>query len=218
MIAYTITAALQCGIFKDVFVSTEDEQYAEIARHYGASVPFMRPAEFALDSSPDIDWVDFTLRKLNGEGAKYEAFFLLRPTSPFRTGAMLNRAWAEFCSATNVDSLRAVQKCSEHPGKMWVIRHGRMFPLMPFECDGRPWHSSPYQSLPEVFIQNASLEIAWSDVVFNTRTIAGCVHLPFVTDGYEGFDINDESDWDAAQQLIADGRINLVAINRPPFF
>ena len=63
--AYTIAAAIESGIFADVIVSTDEEQYSAIARHYGASVPFLRPAEFAGDSSPDIEWIEFTLERLH---------------------------------------------------------------------------------------------------------------------------------------------------------
>jgi hypothetical protein len=52
------------------------------------------------------------------------------------------------------------------------------------------WHSSQYPSLPEVYVQNASLEIAWSRVVFDERTIAGTVLMPFLTRDHEGVDVN----------------------------
>ena len=218
LLAYTITTAINSGIFDDIIVSTDCEEYAEIARHYGASVPFLRPSEFATDSSPDIEWVDFTLRSLEEQGRNFDAFFLLRPTSPFRLASTLLRAWNEFIAASNIDSLRAVQKCTEHPGKMWVVRNGRMFPILPFEVNGKPWHSSPYQSLPEIFVQNASLEIAWTSVVAKTHSIAGSSHLPFFTVDHEGFDINNADDWTQAEQLVASNSINLTKITRPSFF
>ena len=69
----------------------------------------------------------------------------------------------------------------------------------------QPWHSSQYPSLPEVYVQNASLEIAWTRVVRETRTIAGHVLMPFLTEGYEGFDVNRPYDWDLAEHLIRTG-------------
>src|SRR5437868_8018718 len=64
VIAYTIAAALDSGIFADVIVSTDDERYADMARHYGAHVPFMRPAAMAGDGSPDIEWIEHALQTL----------------------------------------------------------------------------------------------------------------------------------------------------------
>ena len=129
LIAYSISAALQSGVFAAVIVSTDSERYAEVARTYGAEVPFMRPAEYSGDTSPDIEWVEYTLRRLAAEGRRYDCFSILRPTSPFRLPETIQRAWAEFCAETGVDSLRAVEKCSQHPAKMWVVRGRRMLPL-----------------------------------------------------------------------------------------
>ncbi len=55
-----------------------------------------------------------------------------------------------FLNEKGIDSLRAVEKCKQHPGKMWVIRNDRMLPLLPLSPAEQPWHSSQYQSLPEV--------------------------------------------------------------------
>jgi len=111
-----------------------------------------------------------------------------------------------------VDSLRAVEKCAQHPGKMWIVRCQRMFPLLPFGPEAQPWHSTPYQALPPVYVQNASLEIAWTRVVRESRSIAGDVLVPFLTEGYEGFDINDSYDWMVAERLLADGLVQLPTL------
>jgi len=216
VIAYTIAAALQSEIFGAVIVSTDSPRYAEIARHYGAEVPFLRPAEFAGDLSPDIEWVEYTLERLREEGHTYGCFSILRPTSPFRLPETIRRAWREFLAEDGVDSLRAVEKCRQHPGKMWVVRGRRMLPLLPLGPAEQPWHSSQYQSLPEVYVQNASLEIARSRVVFEGRTIAGTVLMPFLTEGYEGFDVNNPYDWDLAEHLVREGRARLPVIPGAP--
>jgi len=216
LMAYTIAAALQSEIFADVIVSTDSERYAEIARYYGAEVPFLRPVELAGSLSPDIEWVEYTLKRLRDEGRVYDCFSILRPTSPFRQPETIRRAWREFLQEEGVDSLRAVEKCKQHPGKMWVVRGKRMFPLLPLSPAEQPWHSSQYQSLPVVYVQNASLEIAWTRVVFEERTIAGNVVMPFFTQGYEGFDINDARDWWYAEYLLGKGEARLPVIGREP--
>ena len=111
----------------------------------------MRPAEYSGDTSPDIEWVEYTLKRLAEEGRRYDCFSILRPTSPFRLPETIQRAWAEFGAETGVDSLRAVEKCSQHPAKMWVVRGRRMLPLLPIGPAEQPWHSSQYPSLPEVY-------------------------------------------------------------------
>jgi CMP-N,N'-diacetyllegionaminic acid synthase len=213
MLAYTIAAAIESGVFDAVMVSTDSDETAAIARHYGAEVPFLRPPPFATDTSPDIEWVDYTLRELHTRGRRWDAFSLLRPTSPFRTADTIRRAWQLFTSEPGVDSLRAVELCVQHPGKMWVIEGRRLQPLLDQpEPRTQPWHSTPYQALPRVYVQNASLEIAWTYVVLEKRTIAGDVLMPFITEGYEGFDINDPHDWMIAERLLADGAVSLPPV------
>jgi CMP-N-acetylneuraminic acid synthetase len=227
LIAYTIGPALESKIFDAVMVSTDSEEIAAIARHYGAEVPFLRPAALASDTSPDIEWLEYTIGELSAQGRNWDCFSLLRPTSPFRTADTIRRAWTTFRSQNGVDSLRAVELCTQHPGKMWIVRGQRMYPLLPFGGEpvspmphgegGQPWHSTPYQALPRVFVQNASLEIAWTRVVRERRTIAGDVLVPFLTEGYEGFDINDAFDWMVAERLLAEGRVTLPTLNTEPY-
>jgi N-acylneuraminate cytidylyltransferase len=216
MMAYTIGPALESKVFDAVIVSTDSEEIAHIARHYGAEVPFLRPAAMASDTSPDIEWLEYTIDELAARGRSWDCFSLLRPTSPFRTTATIRRAWATFTAQQGVDSLRAVELCTQHPGKMWVVRGQRMSPLLPFGGE-QPWHSTPYQALPQVYVQNASLEIAWTRVVSERRTIAGDVLVPFLTEGYEGFDINDAFDWMVAERLIAEGKVALPVVNKDPY-
>jgi CMP-N,N'-diacetyllegionaminic acid synthase len=217
LMAYTIAAAAQSGVFACVVVSTDSERYARIAAYYGAEVPFLRPAAFAEDLSPDIEWVEYTLKQLKDQGRHYDCFSILRPTSPFRLPETIRRAWERFLAETGADSLRAVEKCKQHPGKMWVVRGSRMVPLLPLGPAEQPWHSSQYQALPEVHVQNASLEIAWSRVVFEGRTIAGNVVVPFFTCGHEGLDVNNAYDWRLAEETVNTGAAPLPAIPQTPY-
>ena len=214
VIAYSIVPAIESGVFESVIVSTDSEEIAAVARHYGADVPFLRPSQFAGDTSPDIEWLEYTLNELKRRGRTWDCFSLLRPTSPFRTPATIRRAWATFTAQEGVDSLRAIEKCAQHPGKMWIVNGSRMVPLLQGGPADQPWHSTPYQALPPVYVQNASLEIAWTRVVFDRRTIAGDVLVPFVTEGYEGFDINDPYDWMVAERLLADGAVALPPVTQ----
>ena len=217
LIAYTIAASLQSEIFSAVLVSTDSQLYADIAKYYGAEAPYLRPPELAGDLSPDIEWVEYTLNRLRQDGREYDCFSILRPTSPFRLPQTIQRAWRTFEKEEGVDSLRAVEKCRQHPGKMWIVRGNRMLPLLPFGPPEQPWHSRQYQSLPEIYVQNASLEIAWARVVFEGRTIAGNVLMPFFTEDYEGFDLNSYYDWNIADQLVRSGQARLPSVPQRPW-
>jgi N-acylneuraminate cytidylyltransferase len=218
VLAYSICAARMSGVFDAIVLCTDSEAYAEIGRHYGAEVPFLRPAGISGATSPDIDWVDLALSELAKQGRQFDAFSILRPTSPFRKADTIRRAWSRFTDAGQaVDSLRAIEKCAQHPGKMWVVRGDRMLPLLPYGPEEQPWHSSQYAALPPVYAQNASLEIAWTRVVTEGRTIAGTVLIPFFTEGDEGVDINTAEDWFFVNHLLDSGDAVLPEVDRPPF-
>lgn len=216
MIAYTIAAANESGIFDAIVVSTDSAEYAEIGKYYGAESPFLRPIDIAGATSPDIEWVIHALDGLEAAGRRYECFSILRPTSPFRQAATIRRAWESFSSETGADSLRAVEKCRQHPGKMWVIRGKRMLPVLPYTVGTTPWHSSQYAALPEIYVQNASLEIAWTRVA-RSGSIAGEAIVPFVSEGHEGFDINEPESWWLAEHLIATGEAALPRVPQAPY-
>jgi len=97
------------------------------------------------------------------------------------------------------------------------VQGRRMVPLLPLQAAGQPWHSSQYQSLPVVYIQNASLEIAWTRVVTETGSIAGNVLVPFITQDHEGFDINSEYDWNLAEHLVNSGQASLPSVTSFPY-
>lgn len=217
LIAYAISSARSSGIFAAVIVSTESAETAAIAAHYGAEVPFLRPAAFASDLSPDIEWITYTLARLRDEGSLTDCFSILRPTSPFRQPETIRRAWGQFVAQDRIDSLRAVEPCKQHPGKMWVVDGTLMTPLLDGGKDGPPWHSRAYQDLPPVYVQNASLEIAWTSVPLEGGTIAGRVVAPFLTEGHEGFDLNEPRDWSYAEHLIERAEAQLPRVSVPAY-
>lgn len=212
LIGYTIQSAIQSGKFDSVVCVTDSSQYAEIASYYGAEVPCLRPQEISDDTSPDILWLDWVLNYLDSNSQSFDFFSILRPTSPFRRPETIARAWELFVNS-NCDSIRAIEKCLQHPGKMWVKNGSTILPLMPFSISGTPWHSNQYASLPEVFVQNASLEISWVKNVTQKKSISGDVVFPFFTEGLEGFDINNVEDWILAENYIKEQKSILPQIH-----
>lgn len=212
LMAYTIRAAIDSGVFERVIVSTNSEQYRQIAHVYGAEVCW-RPDEYATDLSPDFDWVGYTM----GIYSRYDAFAILRVTSPFRQAETIQRAWAEFQTKQPCDSLRAVELCRQHPAKMWrLYEYENRMEMQEYDrargMERQPKHSVPYQALPPVYVQNASLEIAWTRVIKETGTISGNRIVPFLTEGYEGFDINREEDWILLEALLDRGLAKLPEV------
>lgn len=216
LIAYSIQIAKNSGIFSQVIVSTDSELIAKIAKYYGAEVPFLRPEEFALENSEDIHWLKYTLRKLNKKSSSYYA--ILRPTSPFRTVTMIHNAWKMLLDDPKADSIRAIEKCAQHPAKMWIVKGKRMKPMIKNpDSSGIEWFSTPIQALPDIYAQNSSLEIAKTQIPLTTNSISGKHIIPYFTNGFEGYDLNTEKDWIYAEYLIKTKRAKLPVILRDPY-
>jgi CMP-N,N'-diacetyllegionaminic acid synthase len=214
LMAYAISTALRCGLFKRVVVTTDSELIADVGRHYGADVPFLRPREIASTVSPNIEFIKHAFDNLP---ESYDAFATLMATSPFRQVATIKRAWKQFTSQEGIDSIRAVELCRQHPGKMWVVEEDIMRPLLDQSHLEVAWHARQYQDMPEVYVQNSSLEIAWSRVVAETNTREGKVLAPFLTEGWEGFAIDYEDDFEQAESAVARGIAKLPEIEQPPY-
>jgi CMP-N,N'-diacetyllegionaminic acid synthase len=216
LLAYAIETARRAEVFDRIVVSTDDEQIAKVARWYGADVPFLRPAEYATSTSPDIEWIGWTLPQLEEH---YDLFAIVRATNPFRGPDTIRRGLEQLLATPEADSIRAVERVKQHPGKMWVIDEvGRLMrPLLDQDHLDVAWHAGQYPALPPVFVQNSALEIAWTRVVAATGTREGRIVAPFLTEGYEGLNIDDEADFEHAERLIAEGSAELVRVTREPY-
>lgn len=95
LIAYSIEAAIESKMFSTVFVSTDSELYAEIARKYGAEVPFLRSEETASDTASSWDVVEEVLMNYRNLNKTFDTFMLLQPTSPLRTSQDIVQAYNE---------------------------------------------------------------------------------------------------------------------------
>lgn len=216
LLAYAIETANQSGVFQRVVVSTDSDEIADVARWYGADVPFLRPSELATSTSPDIEWLEYTLGLLEDP---YDVFAIVRATNPFRGPDAIRRGLEQLVATPEADSIRAVELVKQHPGKMWLLAEdGRtMRPLLDQAELEVAWHAGQYQALPAVYVQNSALEMAWTRVVEETGTREGLVVSPFITRGDEGFNVDDEEDWERAERLVATGAATLPAIGRPSY-
>lgn len=212
LLAYAIAGAQEAGIFTAVAVSTDSEEIAEIARRYGGDVPGLRPPEISTATSFDIEWVLHVMRDRDED-----VFAILRPTSPFRSGETIRRAYGRLVElGDRTDSIRAVEPARQHPGKMWTIEGELMEPLLPQPEGETPLHSRQYQALPKVYAQNSSLELAWSRVLDDpVPTISGQRVAPFFTQGAEGFSIDYQDDVELAERMVARGEVKLPAVAQP---
>jgi len=126
LIAYSIAAAREARTVKRVIVSTDDMEIAAVARQYGAEVPFMRPAELAGDTTPDLPVFEHALKILEEvDGYKPDIVVQLRPTSPLRPRGMVDEAVRILKLFEDADCVRGVVPAGQNPHKMWRFATAR---------------------------------------------------------------------------------------------
>lgn len=200
LIVHTINLAKKITFADEIFISTDSEKILNIAKKFSLNPNYKRPKKFATKLSPDYDWIIDAINFFEKNNKKFENFIILRPTNPFRTLKTINKAFKIF-KKSNSDSLRAVKLCDQHPYKMWNIKSNYLSPLFNKKIQGQPGHSNPYQILPKIYIQDASLEISKISNLHKYKNISGKKIIPFFMPNIEGFDINNPSDLEMARQI-----------------
>ena len=181
LIAHTIDQGRASRYVTRVIVSTDDGEIAQVARSYGAEVPFMRPAVYAQDLSPDIEPFRHALEWLrDNEGYTPELVVHLRATGPVRRVELVDQAIEQILADPSADSLRSVSWPTQTPYKMWSPNdQGYVEPLLSVE--GLPdSHSMPRQMLPEVFWQNGYVDIVRPRTLLELGSMAGGRVMPFI--------------------------------------
>ena len=200
LIVYTIEAAKGSNHINRIVVSTDSEEIATIAKQYGAEVPFLRPKEISQSDSTEMQFFEHALNRFEKhEQYEPDLIVLLYPTSPFRKPASIDRAIEEMLKHPEVDSLRSLRLCSEHPYKMWVIENGYLKPFVKGENPNI--HTLSYHLLPTVYVQNARIYITKLSTIKNKKSPTGDVVIPFIMDETESIDINTSLDFQFAEMF-----------------
>lgn len=191
LIAYSILAAQKSSMITRIVVNTDHSEIADIARHYGAEVPFLRPAEFAQDTSTDLDVFRHAIAwHKQHENYRPDLVVQLRPTSPLRKAGWIDQA-IDALLGTDADSLRVVTPSPITPYKMWRIHdlHAPMEPLLQLEGVDEPFNM-PRQVLPQTFWQIGTLDVIRTQVIEH-GSMSGRQILPFIVDHAYAADIDD---------------------------
>ena len=216
LLAYAIETALQSGVFGRVVVSTDSEDIAAIARWYGAEVPFLRPPEYATAISPDIEWLTFTLESLD---ESYDLFAIVRATNPFRGPGAVRRGLEQLLATPEADSLRAVELVKQHPGRCGCSRRtgGRCRRSSTSRTSKSPGTRGSTRRCPRSTRRTARSRSRGRASSSDTGTREGRVVAPFFTEGHEGFNVDDEEDWERAERLLESGAAQVPVVGREPY-
>lgn len=210
MISYSIQHALQSKYINRVLVSTDSEQYAQIAREYGAEVPFLRPAEYATDTSLDIEVFEHALRFLK-ETEDYipDIVVHLRPTYPIRNVDDIDRMIEIMLENDDADAVRCIAPAKETPYKMW--RKGENGKILPLLSDIEEAYNMPRQQLPAVYMQNACIDCIRASVISEQHSMTG--------KNIYGYEMSDNYDIDTEEEFLrAEQAMNFENVNKTYVF
>jgi len=179
--AFSIVAAKMWSEIERVVVSTDSAEIAEIAKFYGAEVPFLRPPELAQDTSLDIDFIRHALDWFQShEGSQPDLLIQLRPTTPLRDPALIDSAIRTIQSNAEATSLRSVHEIQEPVQKMMGIRDGLLIGLFPDDPRSE-YYNLPRQAFPPSYHPNGYVDIIRTDFVMRGSSLHGPRILAFVT-------------------------------------
>ena len=192
ILAYSIEAALQSGIFDTVMVSTDDNEIAEIARKYGAEVPFMRSAENANDYAATNDVVREVLDDYAQMGECFDIVCCIYPTAPLLTGDKLKQA-VELLATHEADSVVPVVRFGFPPQRSVVMEEGRLSFKWPEYMLSRSQDLQPFYHDAGQFYCMRTESFLEQNRLFMSHT------LPLVLSEMEVQDIDNEEDWEIAE-------------------
>jgi len=181
LIAYAIVASKLASRIERTIVSTDSQEFAEIALSYGAEVPFLRPKEISKDDSLDIEYVRHALEWFQTyEGNQPEYLVILPPPIPLRDPILIDRAIEKIIQNKDATSLRSAYETRDSPYKLFEIKDGFFVGMFP--DDPRPeYYNLPRQAFLPVYHPSGYVDIIKSQTVMNLGSLHGPRILSFIT-------------------------------------
>lgn len=201
LISWSIEFSKMSKNVDKIYVSTDSEKIQEVARNWGALVPYLRPESISGDKALDIEFIKFHLEWLKNNGFEIPyAIVHLRTTGPGRCISDLEKAIKIIKDDTSLTGLRSVALSKLTPYKMWKLNENNN--LTPLIKDvSKELHSLPRQDLPRVFWQNGYIDIVKPETVLNENSMVGNNCYGLVTSD-EIVDIDYLSDIPEVEKLL----------------
>lgn len=177
LIAWTIEAAKKSKHLTRVIVSTDDKEIADVAKSFGAEVPFLRPPEISGDLATDVEFLIHALDFLKAkDGYEPEIVLRLPPTSPLRTSVHIDEGIETLLKDQEADAARPICEAPKHPYKLWKIDADSKYlePFLPKSFTGfdEP-HNLPRQLFPKVYIHTGAMDVVRVRTVRELKSTSG---------------------------------------------
>jgi len=192
LVAWTIEQAKKSSLITRIFVSTDNDEIARIAGHYGAPVPFLRPTELAQDNSPTIDTIIHALDSFEKCGETFDVIIILEPTSPLRKRDDIDKAIGTYLDhSSETDTLVSVGEVHlENPYIMKIIENNRVIPLMEI---GQKFFQR--QQLPKIFFPYGVIYLATVETIRQQKTFYQETTIPYRIERWQNYEIDDICDF-----------------------
>ncbi|MBX9907071.1 acylneuraminate cytidylyltransferase family protein [Patescibacteria group bacterium] len=205
LLAWTIEEAKKSKYITRIILSTDDSEIASVGKEWGAEVPFMRPAELAEDSTPDLPVFEHALNWLK-ENENYvpDLVLHLRINSPLRTAEDIDRGIELMKENMDADAVRAVTKAPLHPLKSYRLEGDRLMPFVPEEVYGiKEPYNLPWQALPKAYTTGGYLTVLKPSTILEKHSMSGDTFLGFVVDEKNVVDIDTPEQFELARLRLA---------------
>ncbi len=197
LIAYSIVAAQESGIFDEIFLSTDSQEYANMAIQYGAKVPFLRSDKLATDTASTWDCVKEALEQYETIGKKFDIFVLLQPTSPLRTPQDIVAA-VEKVMLKNADAVVSVSEADHSP--LWYNTLPENKSLNGFL---RPEiFIKTRQELPTYYRINGAVYVVRTEYFARSQNIYDCNSFAYIMSRENSVDIDTSLDFSITEHLL----------------
>ena len=181
LIEWSVAAALRASSVDRVIVSTDSEEYAQVAFKAGAEVPFIRPLELAYDDSLDIGFVMHAMDWLKDRGEEPDLVVHLRPTTPFRAPDRLDEAVLRLRDHGIATALRSVHEMSTTAYKSMEITVDGVLRQVGNQGTDLDMANGPRQGFPVTYLANGYVDVLSTAFIRSSNLLHGSHVLPFVT-------------------------------------
>jgi len=195
MIAWSIEAALQSGCFDQVIVSTDDEEIADVARRYGATVPFVRPAELSDDHTGTIPVIRHAIEWVNAQGKSVEQACCLYATAPFVSPEDIRRGFDTLLDTGSDYAFSVTSYAFPIQRAIRLNAEGRVEMFNPEHFNTRS------QDLEEAFHDAGQFYWGKADAWLQGRMIFSPASVPVALPRHRVQDIDTPEDWVRAEWL-----------------
>jgi CMP-N,N'-diacetyllegionaminic acid synthase len=192
LIEWSIKACMKSKLIDRVIVSTDSQEYADMAIRLGAEAPFLRPSGISGDRSTDLDFVLHALDWFAANGGEPELLVHIRPTTPYRIPAMIDAAIEAFRGESRATALRSVHEMSESAYKTFEFTPQGQLKRLGADNTELDAANNARQQFPSTYQANGYVDVLSSRFVRSQGLIHGDWVMPFITPSVVEVDTEDD--------------------------